>query len=56
MGQTLEFFNYKKKEVILYIDAPLENTGRIASERIEYIKSKGIKVVNSLEELREVLK
>ncbi|MBT2287503.1 WXG100 family type VII secretion target [Paenibacillus polymyxa] len=51
-----EFFNYKKKEVILYIDAPLENTGRIASEKIEYIKSKGVKVVNSLEELREVLK
>lgn len=51
-----EFFNYKKKEVILYIDASLENTGRIASEKIEYIKSKGVKVVNSLEELREVLK
>ncbi|MEK4074939.1 WXG100 family type VII secretion target [Paenibacillus sp. FSL M7-0656] len=51
-----EFFNYKKKEVILYIDAPLENTGRIASEKIDYIESKGVKVVNSLEELREVLK
>ncbi|WP_405155361.1 WXG100 family type VII secretion target [Paenibacillus sp. FSL K6-0108] len=51
-----EFFNYKKKEVILYIDAPLENTGRIASEKIDHIKSKGVKVVNSLEELREVLK
>lgn len=51
-----EFFNYKKKEVILYIDAALENTGRIASEKIDYIESKGVKVVNSLEELREVLK
>jgi hypothetical protein len=51
-----EFFNHNKKEVILYIDAPLENTGRIASEKIDYVKSKGVKVVNSLDELREVLK
>ncbi|MFS0870895.1 WXG100 family type VII secretion target [Paenibacillus xylanilyticus] len=51
-----EFFNYNKKEVVLYIDAPLENTGRIASEKLDYIRSKGAKVVNSLEDLREVLK
>ncbi|GGH72400.1 hypothetical protein GCM10008014_58730 [Paenibacillus silvae] len=51
-----EFFNHNKKEVILYIDTPLENTGRIASEKIDYVKSKGVKVVNSLDELREVLK
>lgn len=51
-----EFFNYNKKEVVLYIDAPLENTGRIASEKIDYIRSKGVKVINSLDELREVLK
>ncbi|MEO2205390.1 hypothetical protein ABGV42_16780 [Paenibacillus pabuli] len=51
-----EFFNYNKKEVVLYIDAPLENMGRIASEKIDYIRGKGVKVVNSLEELREVLK
>lgn len=51
-----EFYNYNKKEVVLYIDAPLENAGRIASEKIDYIRNKGVKVVNSLEELREVLK
>lgn len=51
-----EFFNYDKKEVVLYIDAPLEKAGPIASEKIDYIRSKGVKVVNSLEELREVLK
>ena len=51
-----EFFNHNKKEVVLYIDAPLENTGPIASGKIDYAKSKGIKVVNSLDELREVLK
>ncbi|WP_337034288.1 WXG100 family type VII secretion target [Paenibacillus illinoisensis] len=51
-----EFFNYNKKEVVLYIDSPLENAGPIASEKIDYVRSKGVKVVNSLEELREVLK
>ncbi|MCM3134080.1 WXG100 family type VII secretion target [Paenibacillus polysaccharolyticus] len=51
-----EFFNHNKKEVVLYIDAPLENTGPIASGKIDYAKSKGVKVVNSLDELREVLK
>ncbi|WP_153977068.1 hypothetical protein [Paenibacillus xylanilyticus] len=29
-----EFFNYDKKEVVLYIDAPLEKAGPIASEKL----------------------
>lgn len=49
------FINYSGKEVIIYIDKPLAGS-KIPRYKINFINSKGIKIVNSLEELSEVLK
>ncbi|WP_336686037.1 fibronectin type III domain-containing protein [Chryseobacterium bernardetii] len=51
-----DFLNPYNKKVILYIDAPLENLSPNQSLIIDNIKSKGVKIVNSLEELTNSLK
>ncbi|WP_405117961.1 WXG100 family type VII secretion target [Paenibacillus sp. FSL H8-0317] len=51
-----DFFNYDQKKVILYIDKPLTNPHPNDLIKLELIKSKGVTVVNSLDELKEVLK
>ncbi|PYY28968.1 WXG100 family type VII secretion target [Paenibacillus illinoisensis] len=51
-----DFFNYDQKKVILYIDKPLTNPHPNDLIKLELIKSKGVTVVNSLDELKGVLK
>ncbi|MGG3504891.1 hypothetical protein ABES58_05335 [Paenibacillus lautus] len=53
---NIDFFNYESKEVILYIDEPLKTLNKFDLEKIEYAKSQGVTIVNSLEELGSVLK
>ena len=50
------FFNFEKKEVIVYYNSPLDMSDPKTLNYIEQIKSNGIIVVNGLEELAEVLK
>lgn len=50
------FFNFSKKEVILYYDNILDMSNINVVNEVEKVKSKGILVVNGLEELSEVLK
>ncbi|SCY93550.1 WXG100 family type VII secretion target [Paenibacillus polysaccharolyticus] len=51
-----DFFNYEQKKVILYIDKPLTNPHPNDLIKLELIKSKDVTVVNSLDELKGVLK
>ncbi|NOU80559.1 hypothetical protein GC101_16965 [Paenibacillus sp. LMG 31459] len=50
------YFNPEQKKVILYIDKPLTNLHPNDLKKLEIIKSKGVTIVNSLDELREALK
>lgn len=50
------FFNPENKKVILYIDKPLSNLRPEHQAMLENIKSKGVTIVNSLENLKEVIK
>ncbi len=49
-----EFFNFENKKVILYVDKEINKTNLILS-KIKIIESKGVIIVNSLEELRKVV-
>jgi len=40
----------------LYIDDPMKNLNKFDLEKIEFAKSQGVTIVNSLEELGSVLK
>ncbi|WP_228503512.1 hypothetical protein [Laceyella tengchongensis] len=51
-----DFFNSEQKKVILYVDKPLTNLHPNDQKILETIKSKGVTIVNSLDELKEVLK
>ena len=51
-----DFFNYESKEIVLYIDEPMKNLNKFELEKIEFAKSQGVTIVNSLEELGSVLK
>ncbi|CAG7651984.1 PrsW family glutamic-type intramembrane protease [Paenibacillus allorhizosphaerae] len=50
------FFNPENKKVILYIDKPLSNLRPEHQTMLENIKSKGVTIVNSLEDLKGVIK
>ncbi|KAF6564749.1 WXG100 family type VII secretion target [Paenibacillus sp. EKM202P] len=50
------YFNPEQKKVILYIDKPLGNLSQSNIEKLDNIKKLGVTVVNSLEELRKVVK
>lgn len=50
------FFNPENKKVILYIDKPLSNLRPEHQAMLENIKSKGVTIVNSLEDLKGVIK
>lgn len=50
------YFNLEQKKVILYIDKPLGNLSQSNIEKLDNIKKLGVTVVNSLEELRKVVK
>lgn len=50
------YFNPEQKKVILYIDKPLGNLSQSNKEKLDNIKKLGVTVVNSLEELRKVVK
>ena len=50
------FLNYDRKEVILYIDEPLSRANSNALRDIEYAREKGVIIINSLEDLRKVVK
>ncbi|MBA9025748.1 PrsW family intramembrane metalloprotease [Peribacillus huizhouensis] len=49
------FFNPENKKVILYIDKSLSNLRPEQKAMLETIKSKGVTIVNSLEDLKGVL-
>ena len=51
-----DYFNPDQKKVILYIEKPLANLHPNDQIKLEVIKSKGIVIVNSIDELMEVLK
>ena len=52
-----QFFNFDNKEVIIYIEESIEGiTNPHTLDKIQYIQEKGIKIVNSLDELEGVLK
>ncbi|MCK6077086.1 WXG100 family type VII secretion target [Paenibacillus silvae] len=51
-----QFFNYEGKEVIVYIDEAITTTNPQTLAKVNYLKEKGIIVVNSLEQLGKVLK
>ncbi|MGL4393730.1 MAG: hypothetical protein ACRCS8_00675, partial [Brevinema sp.] len=52
-----QFFNFENKEVIIYIEESIEGiTNPKTLEKIQYIQEKGIKIVNSLDELEGVIK
>jgi|GEM_PF-1053546 len=50
------YFNSDQKKVILYIDKPLTNLHPNDLKKLQEIKSKGVTIVNSLDELKEALK
>lgn len=50
------FFNPDQKKVILYIDKPLGTLSPRDIEKLDSIRKIGVTVVNTLEELRKVLK
>lgn len=52
---NIDFFNREFKNVILYIDEPMKNLNKFDMEKIEFAKSQGVTIVNSLEELGRVL-
>jgi hypothetical protein len=51
-----KFFNYDMKEVIVYIDKPIDMTNKYVKENINHLRGSGVIVVNSLDELGGVLK
>lgn len=51
-----KFFNYELKEVIVYIDKPIDMTNKYIAKDINQLKDLGVTVVNSLDELEGVLK
>ncbi|GIO91402.1 MULTISPECIES: WXG100 family type VII secretion target [Paenibacillus] len=51
-----DFFNPENKDIILYIDKPLANLRPEHSKMLEDIKSQGVTIVNSLEDLKEALR
>lgn len=51
-----KFFNYDMKEVIVYIDKPIDMTNKYVKENINHLRDSGVIVVNSLDELGGVLK
>lgn len=51
-----KFFNHDMKEVIVYIDKPIDLSNKYVKENIDVLKESGVIVVNSLEELGGVLK
>jgi len=50
------YFNPDQKKVIIYIEKPLANLHPNDQIKLGVIKSKGIVIVNSIDELMEVLK
>ena len=51
-----KFFNVDEKEVILYIEAPIDLTNPYNVTTLEEIEQKGIRIVNGLDELGKVVK
>ncbi|OKP79590.1 hypothetical protein A3844_28135 [Paenibacillus helianthi] len=51
-----QFFNFEGKEIVLYIDEIIDISNPQTAKMIQELNSKGVKVVNSLEELGGVLK
>ncbi|MED0673652.1 hypothetical protein P4S95_26150 [Aneurinibacillus aneurinilyticus] len=50
------YFNHDQKKVILYIDKSLTNLHPNDLKKLEAIKSKGVTIVDSIDELKGVLK
>jgi len=55
-SDNAKFFNHEMKEVIVYIDKPIDLTNKYVKENIDSLKNSGVIVVNSLDELGGVLK
>lgn len=50
-----DYFNYEGKQVVFYIDEPIDMSNKYTAEMINDMENSGIKVVNSLEELKGVI-
>lgn len=50
-----DFFNPENKNIILYIDKPLANLRPEHTKMLEDIKSQGVTIVNSFEDLKQAL-
>lgn len=51
-----QFFNFEGREIVLYIDEIIDISNPQTAKMIQELNSKGVKVVNSLEELGGILK
>ena len=52
-----QFFNYDKKEVIVYIDEPIQGiTNPETLKKIDFLEKNKVTYVNLLEELEKVIK
>ncbi|MGX1826707.1 WXG100 family type VII secretion target [Paenibacillus taichungensis] len=51
-----KFFNHDMKEVIVYIDKPIDLSNKYVKENINHLRDSGVIVVNSLDDLGGVLK
>ncbi|NMM55424.1 hypothetical protein [Paenibacillus aquistagni] len=51
-----QFFNYEGREIVLYVDEIIDTSNPQVTKMIQELNSKGVKVVNDLEELGGVLK
>ncbi|WP_152392593.1 hypothetical protein [Paenibacillus guangzhouensis] len=51
-----QFFNYEGREIVLYVDEIIDTLNPQTTKMIQELNSKGVTVVNSLEELGGVLK
>lgn len=55
-SDNAKFLNHEMKEVIVYIDKPIDLTNKYVKENMDSLKNSGVIVVNSLDELGGVLK
>lgn len=51
-----QLFNYEGREIVLYVDEIIDTSNPQVTKMIQELNSKGVKVVNDLEELGGVLK
>lgn len=51
-----QFFNYESREIVLYVDEVIDISNPQTIKMIQELNSKGVRVVNSLEDIGGLLK